>query len=112
MSNENEKEGNSPANETRSDVHRYDEDPDLVQLLVRLGVGDNDQYLTNARIEEIASSDTDEEKRQLATRLLQLQLYAERLSAIRAENFKQVPGGDNTLNPIYPLDEFWQSGKR
>lgn len=105
MSTENEKEGINPASETRSDVHRYDEDPDLVQLLVRLGVDDNDQYLTNARIEEIASSDADEEKRQLAARLLQLQLYVKSIMAIRAYGFKHKPGGDNILNPLDPLDE-------
>lgn len=61
MSSPNDKKGITPTNEGRNDSHLYDEDPDLVQLLAKLGIGDNDHYLSNARIEEIANSDTDEE---------------------------------------------------
>ncbi|ELO3286936.1 TPA: hypothetical protein NUX02_004587 [Escherichia coli] len=97
MSNENEKEGMNPTSETRTDVHCYDEAPDLVQLLIRQGEGDDDQYLSNARIEKIASSDTDEEKRQLAARFIQLQLYVKSITATRTYGFKHKLSGNNIL---------------
>lgn len=59
-------------------------------------------HLSSERIEAIAATDADEEKRQLASRLLQMQRYANSFSALRYLTHKPLPG-NNVLNP---LDQF------
>lgn len=93
MSNENRNEGTQPVNEAHSDFRPGSDDEEMVQLLTRLGVSDSGLFLSNERIAEIADSDADEEKRQLAARLLELQLYAKSITAIHTLNFKHTPGG-------------------
>lgn len=66
-----------------------------------LEITDSALYLSNERIEEIASTDSDAEKRQLAGRLLNLQRYRDNTSVLHALSFKHQSG----CYPLNPLDD-------
>lgn len=66
------------------------EDNELKLLLAELGIDDT-ALMNDARIAEIASADPDAEKRELAERLLQLQLYVKKSLAIGRLSFKTTP---------------------
>ncbi|AYN25561.1 hypothetical protein D8682_00335 (plasmid) [Buttiauxella sp. 3AFRM03] len=95
-------------NEERKDVPaghaEHDQDAELTRLLTGLGINSDGLYLSKERIEEISATDADEEKRQLAWRLLQMQQYAQGLSYLRFLTTKHAPGA-NIFNPLDPLDE-------
>ncbi|ELM1533887.1 hypothetical protein Q3R63_004422 [Salmonella enterica] len=97
MSNEESKDvsGNEP---------EHGQDTELTRLLTQLGINSEDVYLSKERIEEISATDPDEEKRQLAWCLLQVQKYAQGLSFLQFLTGKHVQG-DNIFNPLDPLDE-------
>lgn len=101
MNNVPNKQGDNPANEVKKDSQSCNKDDDLAQLLVNLEITDSALYLSNERIEEIASTDPDAEKRQLAGRLLNLQRYRDRTSVLHALSFKILPN----FNPLNPLDD-------
>lgn len=86
----------------------HDENAELERLLAQYGGRDNGLYLSKDRIKEIASSDEDAEKRQLAGRLLHLQDCIARLSVINGLSLKNPSPENNVLNPLDHLDEFWQ----
>ncbi|EOR7867408.1 hypothetical protein FYL99_RS20255 [Escherichia coli] len=94
--------------ETRQDVPATDPvqdlDAELAQLLTEAGIGSDGLYLSNERIKAIAATDADEEKRQLASRLLHMQTHAQTLSYLRSLTGKSGVGG-NIFNPLDPLDE-------
>lgn len=80
------------------------EDNELKLLLAELGIDDT-ALMSDARIAEIASADPDAEKRELAERLLQLQLYVKKSLAIGRLSFKTTPPRSYVFNPVEPLDK-------
>ena len=90
-------------NETRNDEPAHDVDAEIKRLLATSGVGsDDDGYLSKERIEAIAATDADDEKRELACRFLREHYYAKSLSFLDYfTHSKHVPGG-NVLNPFDP----------
>lgn len=92
------------SNEESKAVSANEPDPELARLLTELGINTDGLYLSKERIEEIAATDQDEEKRQLACRLLQVQEYAKGLSYLQILRGKSGLG-NNILNPFDPLDE-------
>jgi molecular chaperone GrpE (heat shock protein) len=79
---------------------------ELTQLKDKLGVHDDGLYLSKERIQEIADdAKEDAEKRQLASRLLEVQDALKRVSAIHLISFKHAPFGDNIFKTLDPLNE-------
>lgn len=91
-------------NQKRKDEAAHDLDADLAKLLAEAGLSPGDGFLSSKRIEQIAATDTDEEKRQLAERLLNMQNYAKSLANLKFFTHKHAPGC-NVFNPLAPLAE-------
>ena len=88
-------------NEKGNDEPAHDQDAELTRLLRKFGMTSDGLYLSNERIKEIAATDADEEKRQLAWRFLQAHEHAQSLSFLKYLTHKLVPGG-NVMNPFDP----------
>ncbi|EON4441723.1 hypothetical protein ACLIKM_001500 [Escherichia coli] len=101
MNSEPNKQCYNHADEVKKESQSCNKDGELAQLLANLEITDSALYLSNERIEEIASTDSDAEKRQLAGRLLNLQRYRDNTSVLHALSFKHQPG----CYPLNPLDD-------
>ena len=101
MNSEPNKQGCNRGDEVKKESQSCNKDDELAQLLANLEITDSALYLSNERIEEIASTDSDAEKRQLASRLLNLQRYRDNTSFLHALSFKHLPG----CYPLNPLDD-------
>ncbi|MGI1543634.1 hypothetical protein [Escherichia coli] len=101
MNSEPNKQCCNRADEVKKESQSSNKDDELAQLLANLEITDSALYLSNERIEEIASTDSDAEKRQLAGRLLNLQRYRDNTSVLHTLSFKHQPG----CYPLNPLDD-------
>ena len=90
---------NVKSNDEQANDTAHEQDADLTRLLTEAGINSEGLFLSNERIEEIAATDADDEKRQLASRLLNMQKYAQGLSYLRILKGKGVQG-DNIFNPF------------
>ncbi|EEQ3928738.1 hypothetical protein GQP97_001077 [Escherichia coli] len=63
MNSEPNKQGCNRADEVKKESQCCNKDDELAQLLANLEITDSALYLSNERIEEIASTDSDAEKR-------------------------------------------------
>ena len=91
-------------NEERNDEPAHDQDAEMKRLLAKLGIySDEEVYLSREGIEAITAATTDEEKRQLAWRNLQVSNPPQSRSCLIDLTAEAVPGG-NVLNPLDQAD--------